>query len=70
MTDREKVIKALEKEITTQEPILAEDFYKPILNEGLSYVPYAWRCGACGSPIKYHQKYCRMCRRAVEWDDA
>ena len=43
MTDREKVIKALEKEITTQEPILAEDFYKPILNEGLSYVPYAWR---------------------------
>lgn len=69
MIDREKVIKALlEKEITTQKPILAEDFYKPILDEGLNYSPNRWHCGACESRIKYHQKYCGTCGRAVEWD--
>ena len=54
--------------LKAQEPIRAEDYYKPILNEVHSYVSDMWRCGACESRIYYHQKYCGACGKAVKWD--
>lgn len=55
--------------LKAQEPIRAEDFYKPINNEAHSYVSDMWRCGACESRIYYHQKYCGACGKAVKWDE-
>ena len=28
-----------------------------------------WCCGSCGAPITEGDKFCRMCGRAVKWDD-
>lgn len=28
-----------------------------------------WHCGHCGVIITHGDKYCRMCGKAVKWDD-
>lgn len=28
-----------------------------------------WCCGSCGAPITEGDKFCRMCGKAVKWDE-
>ena len=83
MTHREHVIKALEEVIPFIDSrgyggvaeimhdaleLLNEQEAVPVIQRELMHMIF-WCCGSCGVPITDGDKFCRMCGKAVKWND-
>ena len=90
MTDREKVIKAIEicyfgnHSCTECELFYVEDCNDKLMRDALVLLKeqepvhvqkrkfarlWLWCCGSCGVAITEGDRFCRMCGKAVKWND-
>lgn len=80
MDDREKVIKEFEKiceytlrphEFRVLNDVLAllkEQEAVPVVRREIAHM-FFWCCGSCGVAITDGDKFCRMCGKAVKWNE-